>query len=81
MLIENFYLLNDYLNIMLREFLGVVCLVDDLSHPDHLTLVVAYRHGKYQVSLVSSPQVYLAVEPGVLKQRTRSCHTVVTLTL
>jgi hypothetical protein len=49
--------------------LGVVCLVDDLSHPDHLTLVVADGHGQYEVCPVASAKVYFAVEPGVLKIR------------
>jgi len=56
-----------YLNVMHGEFLSAVCLVDDLSHPDHLTLVVAYRHRQYQVSFVASAQVYFTVEPRVLK--------------
>jgi len=58
-----------YLNVARGEFLSTVCLVDDLSHPDHLTLVVAYRHRQYQVSFVASAQVYFTVETGILKMK------------
>jgi hypothetical protein len=58
---------NAYLNVTCGEFLSAVCLVDNLSHPDHLTLIVAYRHRQYQVGFVASSQVYFTVEPRVLK--------------
>jgi hypothetical protein len=47
-------MLKDYLNVTWGEFLRIVCLVDYLSYPDHLTLVVADWHGQYQVSFVAS---------------------------
>jgi hypothetical protein len=57
---------------MCSELLGVVCLVDDLSYTDHLALVVTDWHGEYQIRFIASAQVYLAVEPGILKQKQTS---------
>lgn len=62
--------MNDLTNlyISLGELLGVVSLVDDLSHSDDVTLVVAYGHAQDQLRLVAGPPVYIAAEPGVLQQ-------------
>jgi hypothetical protein len=50
-----------YLDVVLREFLGAVRLVDDLRHPDHFALVVANWQAEDQLRLVSR----LHVDPGI----------------
>jgi hypothetical protein len=55
-----------YLDVVLREFLGAVRLVDDLRHPDHFALVVANWQAQDQIRLVSRLHVDPRIETGIL---------------
>lgn len=57
-----------YLDVVLREFLGAVRLVDDLRHPDHFALVVANWQAQDQIRLVSRLHVDPRIEAWILSK-------------
>lgn len=59
-------LLPHYLDVMLREFLGSVLLVDDLSDADDRALLVAERDAEHAARPVACAPVHRRVKPRVL---------------
>jgi len=56
-----------HLDVALGERIAAVSLVDDLSHADHVVVVVEDRHAQYRVGRVPRHVIDLPVEPRVLQ--------------